>query len=259
MFDYLYQYGMLDKIFLNQIKQISMTNISRDMIRSGALRDRPGSLAVNVKMNKHWDDIKMYVFTGPSGSGKSTIIKMLFESEIAPYLARIVSTTTRPPAKDEVEGVDYHFVSKEEFLASIKKGDFFEYKKYSGNDQYYGMKHQHMQQALETGRLVINDLEVFGAREMVKYPHVFCQYIHVDQEVLEERLLSRNRENKKDLEKRLLRCKYDAAFHLNFDEEFDNTNSSRHHTFFHFYSRIKEMEIVKRQMPNVPHPVIGQY
>ena len=228
---------------------------SSESLRLASLRNPREATARKTK--KHWDEIKMYIFTGPSGSGKSTTIKKIFESDIAQYCTRIVSTTTRPRAENEVDGVDYHFVTHKQFGQLIRNRKMFEFKMYGSH--YYGMQIIHVQEALASGKLVINDVEVKGAIELMKAPHVFCQYMHVDHAILEKRLRKRKREGEKEIQERLWRCKYDAALHLNFDEEFDNTKSSPNQTFFYFYSRMKEMEIVKKQMPKIAHPVLGRY
>jgi len=100
------------------------------------------------------------VLSGPSGAGKSTIINHA-SSQIGDYYFSI-STTTRQPREGEQEGVDYYFVSHEEFEEGIKAGDFLEYATVHGN--YYGTSLKPVKEALEEGKLVIFDIDVQGHR-----------------------------------------------------------------------------------------------
>jgi guanylate kinase len=100
------------------------------------------------------------VLSGPSGAGKSTIINAA-SAEIGEYYFSI-STTTRSPRVGEQNGVDYFFVSKENFEEDIKAGNFLEYAKVHGN--YYGTSLKPVREALEEGKLVIFDIDVQGHR-----------------------------------------------------------------------------------------------
>ena len=100
------------------------------------------------------------VLSGPSGAGKSTIINAASE-EIGEYYFSI-STTTRQPRVGEENGRDYFFVSKEEFEEDIKAGNFLEYAEVHGN--YYGTSLKPVREALESGKLVIFDIDVQGHR-----------------------------------------------------------------------------------------------
>jgi len=98
------------------------------------------------------------VLSGPSGAGKSSLIKKI-ENDIGDYYFSI-STTTRPMRKGEVEGVDYHFVSKEEFIKDIENDNFLEHATVHGN--YYGTSLRPIRKALAQGKLVIFDIDVQG-------------------------------------------------------------------------------------------------
>jgi len=100
------------------------------------------------------------VLSGPSGAGKSTIINAA-SSEIGEYYFSI-STTTRSARIGEEHGVDYFFVSKEDFEDDIKAGNFLEYAQVHGN--YYGTSLKPVREALEEGKLVIFDIDVQGHR-----------------------------------------------------------------------------------------------
>jgi guanylate kinase len=100
------------------------------------------------------------VLSGPSGAGKSTIINHA-SSEIGEYYFSI-STTTRQPRTGEKHGVDYYFVSHEEFEKGIEAGEFLEYATVHGN--YYGTSLKPVNEALAEGKLVIFDIDVQGHR-----------------------------------------------------------------------------------------------
>ncbi len=100
------------------------------------------------------------VLSGPSGAGKSTIIHAAAESIGEYYFS--ISTTTRSPREGEVDGVDYYFVSKDEFEEDIKAGNFLEYAQVHGN--YYGTSLKAVNEALDSGKLVIFDIDIQGHR-----------------------------------------------------------------------------------------------
>ena len=146
------------------------------------------------------------VLSGPSGAGKSTIIDAA-SSEIGEFYFS-VSTTTRAPRDGEVEGVDYHFVSKEEFEKGIKRGDFLEYAQV--HDNYYGTSLQPVKRALSEGKLVIFDIDVQGhrlVREAMGDIVVSAFITPPTLKELENRLLSRATDNKEIIERRIENAK----------------------------------------------------
>ncbi len=100
------------------------------------------------------------LLSGPSGAGKSTIIREASE-KIQPYYFSI-SSTTREPRDGERNGVEYYFVTREEFEAGIVAGDFLEYAEVHGN--YYGTSLKPVKEALNNDKLVIFDIDVQGHR-----------------------------------------------------------------------------------------------
>ena len=90
----------------------------------------------------------LVVFSGPSGSGKGTVLAQYFAAH--PEAAFSVSATTRAPRPGEVDGVNYHFVSRERFEEMISQGEVLEYTQYGGN--YYGSPAGPIREALEQGR-----------------------------------------------------------------------------------------------------------
>jgi len=98
------------------------------------------------------------ILSGPSGAGKSTIINAASD-DIGEYYFSI-SSTSREPRDGEVDGREYHFVSKDEFELGIENGDFLEYAVVHGN--YYGTSLKPVHEALDNGKLVIFDIDVQG-------------------------------------------------------------------------------------------------
>jgi guanylate kinase len=105
---------------------------------------------------------KVFVITGPSGVGKGTLITELLEA--IPELELSVSATTREPREGEVDGVDYHFLSQEEFERRVEAGEFLEHAEYSGNR--YGTLREAVDSRLAEGKSVVLEIEVQGARQI---------------------------------------------------------------------------------------------
>ena len=102
----------------------------------------------------------LVVVSGFSGSGKGTIMKKLMEKYSDKY-ALSVSATTRDPRPGEEHGVDYFFVTKEEFEDMIQKGALVEYAQYVSN--YYGTPKAYVEEQLSAGKSVILEIEIQGA------------------------------------------------------------------------------------------------
>ena len=106
----------------------------------------------------NYDNGAILVLSGPSGAGKSSLITKI-ENEIGAFYFSI-STTTRSMREGEVEGVHYHFVTKEQFERDIEEEHFLEYARVHGN--YYGTSLTPVKKALKEGKLVIFDIDVQG-------------------------------------------------------------------------------------------------
>jgi guanylate kinase len=105
---------------------------------------------------------RLFVITGPSGVGKGTLIGRLLER--VPALELSVSATTRPPRPGERDGVDYHFLSDEEFEELAREGKLLEHATYSG--RRYGTPRSEVEPRLAEGRSVVLEIEVQGARQV---------------------------------------------------------------------------------------------
>jgi len=144
---------------------------------------------------------KVVIVSGPSGVGKSTIC-----NEVVKRLSNVwlsVSVTTRPKGENEIDGKDYWFVSKEQFQQRIEKGQLLEYAEVFGN--LYGTPKDKVDQALQTGKTVILEIDVQGAKQTKAiYPDVLMIFILPPrQKDLAERMKHRARENAELAEQRL--------------------------------------------------------
>ena len=147
---------------------------------------------------------QLYVLVGPSGSGKGTVNAILLKS---PEFAYSVSATTRAPRPGEVDGVNYHFITKEDFEERIARGEMLEYTSYCGN--YYGTPLREAMEVMESGRNLILEIEVEGAQNVKRlYPEaVLIMLLPPSFAVQESRLRGRGTETEENILKRLKTAK----------------------------------------------------
>ena len=146
------------------------------------------------------------ILSGPSGAGKSSLIKKI-EDEIGAYYFSI-STTTRPMRTGEVDGIHYHFVSKEQFEKDIEDENFLEYAVVHGN--YYGTSIKPVKQALKEGKLVLFDIDVQGHDAVQKRLADISTSVFITTPTLKElerRLKARGTDSHEIIDKRI--CEYD--------------------------------------------------
>jgi guanylate kinase len=105
----------------------------------------------------------MFVLSAPSGTGKTTMAKRLIEMDS--HIHWSVSVTTRKPRPGEVDGVDYHFVSTEEFKSMVNNGELLEYAEVFGN--FYGTPRSKVEEFLNKGEDLLFDIELQGHRQLV--------------------------------------------------------------------------------------------
>ena len=143
---------------------------------------------------------KFIVISGPSGVGKGTICNKLFKEINAWYS---VSTTTRSPREGEVDGINYYFISKEEFEEKIKNNEFLEYNIYNNN--YYGTSKKIVLEKMEEGINFFLEIDVNGAHNIKKiFPDALLIYIAPPSiDVLKERLIARGTEDMEKINQRL--------------------------------------------------------
>lgn len=162
---------------------------------------------------------KLIVFSAPSGSGKTTIVRHLLEQSKLP-LAFSISATTRAPRGNEKNGIDYYFLSKEEFEQKIREGAFLEYEEvYPG--LFYGTLKSEIERLWASGKAVLFDIDVMGGLTIKKtYPEktltVFVKPPSV--EALEQRLRNRNTDSEETLQVRLAKSASELEKASAFDE-----------------------------------------
>jgi guanylate kinase len=144
---------------------------------------------------------RVFVITGPSGVGKGTLIRGLMER--LPQLELSVSATTRPPRPGEGEGVDYHFLSPQEFERRVREGDFVEHADYAG--RRYGTLRSELDRRVGAGVPVVLEIEVQGARQVREaMPEAVQVFIAPPSlEALRTRLIGRGTDDPQEVERRL--------------------------------------------------------
>lgn len=155
----------------------------------------------NLSMQNFNTPKKLFVISGSSGVGKNTVINRVLENN--PDLAFSISYTTREKREGEVEGVNYFYVSRDEFKNSVKEDEFLEWAEFSGN--FYGTKRAFVQKCLSKGRDLILEIDTQGALQVKeKMPEAVLIFIAPPSyEDLESRLRSRNTESEESIAKRL--------------------------------------------------------
>lgn len=143
---------------------------------------------------------KLFILSAPSGTGKTTLVRRLVKE--FPQVIGNISYTSRAPRGEEKEGVDYHFISREEFERMLKKGAFLEYATVYG--EFYGTEKKKVEKLLESGKHVFLVIETQGAlqiREKMEAVSIFVFPPSI--EVLCARLQGRGTETPEQIEKRI--------------------------------------------------------
>lgn len=142
----------------------------------------------------------LIVISGPSGAGKGTICKRFMEKNKDVMLS--VSATTRSPRAGEVEGINYFFMSKEQFVEKIESNDFLEYAEVY--DNYYGTPKSKVEEMLQNGKDVILEIDIQGALKVKENTRegVFVFILPPSMEELKQRIINRGSETQESLMKR---------------------------------------------------------
>ena len=143
----------------------------------------------------------LFIVSAPSGTGKTTVVERL--ARVTDRLKLSRSYTSRAPRGDEVDGVDYNFVSREKFEAMIANGEFLEHAEVFGN--FYGTHAGDATRCLESGDDVVLVIDVQGARKVrgVGLPHVAIFVLPPNYEALEQRLRGRSKDSDEAIRRRL--------------------------------------------------------
>lgn len=147
---------------------------------------------------------KLVIISGPSGVGKSSVVRKLLSSCDLP-LELSVSATTRSPRHNEVNGIHYHFISKEEFFEKRQNNEFLEFAEVFGIGHWYGTLESPVRQRLEQGQYVVLEIDVAGAMMVLeRFPNADSIFIHPgDLEELEKRLRGRETETEEQIQRRI--------------------------------------------------------
>ncbi len=155
------------------------------------------------------DKGSLIVISGPAGSGKGTIVKLLLQDE---NYRVSVSTTSRQPRADDVPGITYNFVSREDFIGMITRGELAEFADYVGN--FYGTPVKSIEELLKSGKNVILEIETQGALQIKsRFPEALLIWLSPpDYQTLEARLRGRGTNTDEDIKRRLTIAKRELQF-----------------------------------------------
>lgn len=162
---------------------------------------------------------KLIIFSAPSGTGKSTIIAWLMKEHPELRLAFSISCTSRPPRGTEQHGVEYFFLTPEEFRERIEAGEFLEYEEVY-QDRYYGTLKSQVEQQLEAGQNVVMDVDVKGGVNIKRHYgsealSIFIQPPSIDE--LRRRLEGRGTDAPEVIDQRIARAEFELGFAGQFD------------------------------------------
>ena len=162
---------------------------------------------------------KMLIVSAPSGSGKSTIVNWLMQEHPELRLYFSISCTSRAPRGTEKNGVEYFFLTPEEFKVKIQADEFLEYEEVYEN-RFYGTLKQQVERQREQGQNVVFDVDVKGGINIKKYYadqalSLFIQPPSVEE--LRRRLEGRGTDTREAIEQRLAKAEYEMTFAPQFD------------------------------------------
>lgn len=162
---------------------------------------------------------KLLIFSAPSGSGKSTIVQWLMQEHPELRLYFSISCTSRPPRGTEQHGVEYFFLTPEEFRQRIENNEFLEYEEVY-QDRFYGTLKAQVEKQLGEGQNVVFDVDVKGGINIKKYygnqaMSLFIQPPSVEE--LRRRLEGRGTDTPEAIENRLAKAEYELSFAPQFD------------------------------------------
>ena len=159
----------------------------------------------------------LLIFSAPSGSGKSTIVNWLMKEHPELKLAFSISCTSRAPRGTEENGVEYFFLTPEEFKAKIENDEFLEYEEVY-QDRFYGTLKSQVENQLNAGESVIFDVDVKGGVNIKKFYGALSIFVQPPSvEELRRRLNGRGTDAPEVIEQRLAKASYELTFASQFD------------------------------------------
>ena len=184
----------------------------------------------------------MLILSSPSGVGKTTLTKKIQQKYQSFKIS--VSNTTRKPRSNEVDGVDYFFISKEEFMRLVSEGKFYEYAKIFEN--YYGTLKKNADDIIKSNDIIF-DIDWQGTKQLSKFKNLNLIKIYLitkNKEELKNRLINRNQNTPKEVEKRFKAFDDDIKHWNDYDYIIINDNLE---------VCFKQIEkIIKNQKKNLP-------
>ena len=191
----------------------------------------------------------LVVISGPAGSGKGTVIKKLMEKDSS--FEYSVSATTRAPRAGEINGVNYHFISHEDFTERISDGGMLEYTEYCGN--LYGTPRREAENVLRSGKNLILEIEVNGAENIKKiFPEaVLIMLLPPSFAVQEERLRSRGTETEDKILARLERTREELPMVRKYDYIISNPDGGAENAAEDIRAIIRAEKLKVCRLPNI--------
>ena len=165
----------------------------------------------------------MLVLSSPSGAGKTTLSKKIQQSDNSFEIS--VSHTTRKPRQNEVDGLDYHFVSKKNFELLLKQNAFYEHAEIFGN--YYGTSKSSINKITQKNNNVLFDIDWQGSQQLSKFKQLNLVKVFIlppNKEELEKRLIARNQDDKDAIKRRMLAYSKDVVHQKDYDYVLVNDN-----------------------------------
>ena len=166
------------------------------------------------------------IFSAPSGSGKSTIVQWLMQEHPELKLYFSISATSRAPRGTEQNGVEYFFLTPEEFRTKIQNDEFLEYEEVY-QDRFYGTLKEQVERQLEAGQNVVFDVDVKGGVNIKKFYGERAMSLFIQPPSVEElrrRLVGRGTDTPEAIENRLAKAEYEMTFAPQFDHIVVNDN-----------------------------------
>ncbi|WP_217477480.1 guanylate kinase [Stutzerimonas stutzeri] len=157
----------------------------------------------------------LYIVSAPSGAGKTSLVKALLDAQ--PHVRVSVSHTTRPMRPGEVDGVNYHFVSRDDFVERLERGEFLEHAEVFGN--LYGTSQRWLEQTLNEGYDLILEIDWQGAQQVRRLmPQAKSIFIlPPTQEALRQRLTNRGQDSDEVIEKRMREAVSEMTHYVEYD------------------------------------------
>lgn len=180
---------------------------------------------------------KLIIFSAPSGAGKSTIVNYLLTQNLD--LQFSISATSRPPRGTEQHGVEYYFLSPDEFREKIMDDAFLEYEEVY-QDKFYGTLKSEIERITTAGGNVLFDVDVIGGCNIKKYygDKALSIFIEVPSvEILRERLIHRGTDSPEVIESRIAKAAYEQTFAHCFDKIIVNDNIEK--------AKVEALQLVK--------------